>query len=150
MGNQKKIILTMFFIAIFTFIVAASSLYVQREISSGNVCGCLIPIPLFIPFLAALGIFIGTLVFYLLSPRQGIDKKLILNFFEGEEKQVIELLLANKELSQSKISKLSGLGKVKTFRLIGRLVSKGVVVKEKRGKVIFVRLNDKIFTWAQQ
>jgi len=52
-------------LSIFVFIVAISSLYVQIQIVEGNICGCLIPLPLFIPFIASVGLFIGTLSFYL-------------------------------------------------------------------------------------
>ncbi|MCK4730496.1 MAG: hypothetical protein KAT28_04205 [Candidatus Aenigmarchaeota archaeon] len=145
MEQEKKLILGILILSIFVFIVAASSMYVQTEISSGNVCGCAVPIPIFIPFLASIGLFIGTLLYYLFFPKHEnkIDKKIILNFFEKEEKEIMGKLIENKgSCLQSKLTRETSLSKVQVFRILENLVKKNIVNKESYGKTNTVKLNE--------
>jgi len=145
MEQEKKLILGILILSVFVFIVAASSLYVQTEISSGNICGCAIPIPIFIPFLASIGLLIGTLVYYFFFPKyeNKIDKKIILNFFEKEEKEIITKLIDNKgSCLQSKLTRETSLSKVQVFRILENLVKRDIVSKESYGKTNIIKLND--------
>jgi len=148
MEYAKKIILGMMSISLFVLIVGISSFYVQIQIETGNVCGCLIPIPVFIPFLASVGLFIGTLVYYFFTPRlegKKIDKNVILRVFDSDEKDIINFLLENKgKTTQSKIAKGTSLSKVKVFRIIERLIKKGVVLKSPLGKTNLIALNESL------
>jgi len=148
MEDAKKIILGMMSISLFVLIVGISSFYVQIQIETGNVCGCLIPIPVFIPFLASVGLFIGTLVYYFFTPRlegKKIDKNVILRVFDSDEKDIINFLLENKgKTTQSKIAKGTSLSKVKVFRIIERLIKKGVVLKSPLGKTNLIALNESL------
>ncbi len=148
MEDAKKIILGMMSISLFVLIVGISSFYVQIQIETGNVCGCLIPIPVFIPFLASVGLFIGTLVYYFFTPRlegKKIDKNVILRVFDSDEKDIINFLLENKgKTTQSKIAKGTSLSKVKVFRIIERLIKKGVVLKSPLGKTNLITLNESL------
>lgn len=148
MEYAKKIILGMMSISLFVLIVGISSFYVQIQIETGNVCGCLIPIPVFIPFLASVGLFIGTLVYYFFTPRlegKKIDKNVILRVFDSDEKDIINFLLENKgKTTQSKIAKGTSLSKVKVFRIIERLIKKGVVLKSPLGKTNLITLNESL------
>ena len=143
--NQSHIVVVILLISVFTFVVAVSSLYVQSEISSGHACGCFIPISLFIPFLASIGLFIGTLVFYLLMPNSmKLNKKVVLRFLEPSERAICNIVIDRDEVSQAMLTRLSGMNKVKVFRVIERLVSRGILVKEKHGKVNMIHLNKDI------
>jgi uncharacterized membrane protein len=151
METTKKIILGTLILAVFTFIVAASSLYVQTEIQQGNVCGCIIPLPLFLPFLASVGLFIGTLIYYLFSPRFEIKqnkKDFVVNLLDllgSDESKIIRVLIDNNcELSQAKIAKLTNLNKVKVFRILENLRKRNIIEKQKRGKTNIIVLNEKI------
>ena len=75
MDSSRKIVYGILILSMFVFIISVISLYVQVTIESGDACGCLIPLPFFIPFVGSTGLFIGTLIFYLFSPR--IDKRAI-------------------------------------------------------------------------
>ncbi len=146
MEQSKKIIFGILLVSIFVLIVSISSLYVQTEISSGNACGCFIPIPIFIPFIASIGLFIGTIVYYLLSPRfdRKVDKKSLLDFLEGEERKIFKIILEKPEINQAELVRESGLSKVKVSRVLKRFKSRGLVEKETIGKINIVKLKEKI------
>jgi len=143
MNDQKKIVLAMLVISIFVLIVALSSFYVQIQIETGNICGCVIPIYLFIPLLASIGLFIGTMFYYLLSPKfEKINEDVILNLFDSDEKIIVETLIKNHgKATQAKITKLTGLSKVKVHRVLERLENKNVISKIKERKVNIITLN---------
>jgi len=147
MNDSKKIIFGILILSIFVLIVSTTSLYVQTHISSGNLCGCFIPIPLFIPFIASIGLFIGTLTYYLLSPRfdkNRLDKKFLLNFFDGEERNIFEVILEKNEITQAELVKRTGLSKVKVFRILKRFENKGLIEKTSLGKTNLIKLNKEI------
>jgi len=147
MNDAKKIVFGILILSIFILVVSISSLYVQTKISSGNVCGCFIPIPLFIPFIASIGLFIGTLIYYLLSPKfdkKKIDKNSLLNFLEGDERKVMELLIEKKEITQAEIVRKTNLSKVKVFRILKRFENRGLIEKSSIGKTNMIILSESI------
>jgi uncharacterized membrane protein len=143
---QKKILFGILLITIFIFMVALSSLYVQFQIDNENVCGCLIPVSLFIPLLACIGLFMGTLIYYLISPRfeaKKIDTGTLLKLLDADDSKLISIIISNKgEISQSKLGKMSGMSKVKVFRTIENLKRKGIVEKSPHGKTNMIRLGE--------
>jgi uncharacterized membrane protein len=148
MEYHKKIVFGMLVLTVFVLLVALSSLYVQTQIESDNVCGCLIPLPLFIPLLASIGLFIGTLAYYLFSPqfgRESIDPEPILKMLNRDEAEILRAIIKAKgEISQARIGKVTGLSKVKVFRTLDSLKRKGVVEKRAFGKTNMVVLRDDI------
>ncbi|MEM5812440.1 MAG: helix-turn-helix domain-containing protein [Candidatus Aenigmatarchaeota archaeon] len=148
MSPHKKFLTGILILTAFIFVVAISSLYVQIQVSSGNACGCAIPIYLFVPLIGSMGLMIGVLAYYLLSPKfekPPIDKKLLLNFMERNDAAVISALLENKgEMSQADIVRQTGLPKVKVFRIINSLKSKGIITKEQNKKINTIRLSEDI------
>ena len=138
MEDGKKMILGMMLISVFVLMVGISSFYVQTQIEIGNVCGCLIPIPIFIPFLASVGLFIGTLVYYFLSPKfepKKIDKNVFMKIFDNQEKELINHLLKNEgESTQARIVRDTGMSKVRVFRLLENLRKRDIVSKVPHGK----------------
>ncbi|MCD6367823.1 MAG: MarR family transcriptional regulator [Candidatus Aenigmarchaeota archaeon] len=145
--KRKEIIIGVLIISVFVFVVSLSSLYIQTEISSGNICGCAIPIPLFIPFIASVGLFIGSLIYSLFSPRfkrPKIDKDIFLNFLVDDERKVFDIILSEKVVTQSEIVKRSGLSKVKVFRILRRFEDKGLIEKERDRKTNLIRLSEDI------
>jgi uncharacterized membrane protein len=143
MDQSKKLVLAMLTITIFVLVVAISSFYVQMQIETGNMFGCAVLIPLFVPLLASIGLFIGTMIYYLLSPRfEKIDKDVVLNIFDEGEREVIKNLLENKgELPQAEIVRTTGLPKVKVHRILKRLESKKIITKERNRKINIIKLN---------
>ncbi len=142
---ENKAIIGMLILSIFAFVLAASSLYVQIHVQKGNLCGCFIPLPLFIPFVGSIGLFIGTLAFYLISPptKQKKNTQIVLKLLDEDEAKVMETILKNKgKATQSEITKELNFPKVKTFRIIERLKSKGIVKKEGKGRIKSIELSD--------
>ncbi len=144
MKTERKIVLGVLVLSIFLFIVAVSSLYVQMQIESGNICGCVIPLYLFIPFLASLGLFIGTLIYHMLSPERGKpDLRPVLKFLDEEHRRVIEFVIDNGgEVKQADIVRVTGIPKVRVFRILQSLASKGILTKERDRKTNIIRLNE--------
>jgi uncharacterized membrane protein len=146
MNPQKKFLTGMLVLTAFIFVVALSSLYVQMQIESGNVCGCAIPLYLFIPLLGSIGLFIGVMAYYLLSPRferPVVDKSQLLSFLGRDEASVIRVLLEHKgEVPQAEIVRQTGLPKVKVFRVLHSLKARGIITKEQNKKVNIVRLSE--------
>lgn len=106
-----------------------------------------------LPFIAFVGLFIGILVYYILSDKL-IQKehslknnaKIILNFLKPEERKVIETLLEKGgSVQQYELSHLPSLNKVKTHRILLNLEQKGIIHKEKLGKINKIVLNKELY-----
>jgi len=143
----KKLIISVIMISGFIFGVSFSTLYAQVHIAEGTACSCTLPIPLLIPTFSSLGVFIGSIVYYMLSPAiskevRKVDTKTILDLLEPGEREVVRRLVESKgEVSQSKLS--NEFGKVKVFRLLESLKNRGIVEKVPYGKTNKIRLNEK-------
>ena len=106
-----------------------------------------------LPFIAFIGLLIGTLVYYIMSDKiiqkeQSLQKntKVILNFLTGQERKVIETLLENDgKVQQYELSHLPDLNKLKTHRILVNLEQKGVIHKEKLGKINKIVLNKELY-----
>ena len=71
--------------------------------------------------------------------------KTILNFLSYNEKKLINKLIEQKGTAlQSEISRIEGLGKVKTHRLVKDLERKGVITVEKYGNTNRINLSDNL------
>jgi len=147
MNFGRKIILATAIVAGFVFLVSITTLYIQTQIAEKGFCP--IPLPFLVPAFASLGIFIGSLTYYLtfIKMEESKEKRseiisTLLEILQSDEKEIIKMLLENKgEVLQSKISR--SLGKVKAFRVIESLMKRGVVVKEPYGKTNKIKLNEK-------
>lgn len=106
-----------------------------------------------LPFIAFIGLLIGTIVYYIMSDKvvqreQSLKKnsKIILNFLTGQERKVIEALLENNgKVQQYELSHLPNLNKLKTHRILANLEQKGIIHKEKLGKINKIVLNKELF-----
>jgi uncharacterized membrane protein len=146
MHPQKKFLTGMLVITVFILIVSLAALYVQIQVSSGNACNCEIPLYVLVPIIGAMGLFIGVLSYYLLSPRfekPPVDKSQLLAFLQRDESAVMKIILDNKgEVSQAEIVRQTGLPKVKVFRVLHSLKLRGIITKEQNKKVNIVRLSE--------
>jgi uncharacterized membrane protein len=146
MNPQKKFLSGMLVITVFILIVSLAALYVQIQVSSGNACNCSIPLYVLVPIIGAMGLFIGVLSYYLLSPRfekPAVDKSQLLSFLDRDEASVMKVILENKgEVPQAEIVRQTGLPKVKVFRVLHSLKLRGIVTKEQNKKVNIVKLSE--------
>jgi len=104
------------------------------------------------PVFVALGIVIGAVAFYLLTENKKTEyvevkpnPEAILNLLPKEERKVISKIAeeGGKAL-QSEISMLEGMGKVKSHRVIDKLVKRGIIEKEQHGKTNLVKLSKEL------
>jgi len=140
----RRVIQTMLVLSIFTFIVAVTSLYVQMQMQ--NLGACTIPLPLFIPFIACLGLFIGTLIYSLMAPVKvkGIDVDAICKLLEADEAKVIRAILTHEDLTQARLARITNLNKVRVFRILQRLERRGVIKKVRKGKTNKILLSEEV------
>ena len=113
------------------------------------------PMPMFyfIPVIGFSGLLVGTLVYYILSEKIIIKEKqlennteIIMKLLDSNEKYVIKKLLEeNGKVHQIELNYLPNMTKVKTHRILKRLEQRGVIKKEKLGKINVIRLEDSIY-----
>ena len=150
MELDKKLIVAVMLITAFIFGVSFSTLYAQTHIVKGTACTCLLPVPLLLPTFSSLGLFIGSLVYYLLLPKieESKDKKIesfksFLNLLNHDERTVLSKILDNGgKVTQSRIS--ADLGKVRAFRTIQNLIKRGILEKEPYGKTNLIKLSERM------
>ncbi len=149
MENRKKVIIVLMLLTAFIFAVSFSTLYAQTNIAAGTACSCTLPIPVLIPTFSSLGVFIGSLVYYLMFPkieenREKVveDKKVLLDMLRADEREFVKEIVENDgKITQSKLSQK--FGKVKTFRILESLRKRAIVEKERYGKTNVVQLSEK-------
>ena len=149
--EHKNLLIVIMVIAIFVFIVSLASLYTQRVIACGETATCTIPLPFLIPITASMGLFVGTLVFYLMESQ--IKKKdikltkssnIIARLFNEEEKRILKLIAENNELTQAKITSLAEMPRLKVFRIIEKLKDKDMIEKKEKGKLRIIKIKEDI------
>ncbi len=151
MLKSKQLLISVMIIAIFLFIISFASLYTQRHISCGSTQTCTIPIPFLIPISASLGLFIGTLVYYLmvgrLTQKNTYLKKyhrIIGNLLEKEEKELLNIIKDKKEITQAKLTSITNMSRVKVFRTVKKLQQKNLIEKEEHGKKRIIKIKKEL------
>lgn len=106
-----------------------------------------------IPFFAFIGLFVGTVVYYIMADRivhqetvLQKNTRIILKFLNPLERKVVDTILENGgKVQQYELSHLPNLNKVKTHRILKNLEDKGIIAKERLGKVNRVVLNRELY-----
>lgn len=149
-AEAKRIILALSFVVGFMFIISVTTNYVGENYGISDSCSCRISLPLIIFMLSSLGIFVGSLTYYILSISYSRERKSLisgiqktLDFLGNDERKLLSLLIDNSgQLSQSRITELTDMDKVKVSRLVSRLEEKGIIIKEKSGMTNELTLAD--------
>jgi uncharacterized membrane protein len=110
------------------------------------------PMLYFVPVIAFVGLLVGFFVYYILAERIDvkqhqlkINTRILLNLLEpGEKKAVEKILEEGGKVHQSEISYLPSLNKVKTHRILNRLEQRGIIRRERLGKINMIRLEQGI------
>lgn len=118
--------------------------YIYDRQAEGNT-----PFYYFIPIFAFFGIAVGALIYYIMSgdleEKEKIieyDTELILKLLNPEERKVMRKIVENEgKVQQIEITYMEGYTKVKAHRIIESLVQKGILEKEKLGKMRLIRMN---------
>ncbi|MFA5106625.1 MAG: hypothetical protein WC506_06730 [Candidatus Micrarchaeia archaeon] len=106
----------------------------------------------YFPAFVLLGFVFGVMAAYLYFekkidvPGPHIDrKKAFLSVLGADESKVLEKILeGGGQAMQASVSRLEGLGKVKTHRTVEKLVRRGVLVKEQVGKTNLLKLKKEL------
>ena len=106
-----------------------------------------------IPFFAFIGLFVGTVVYYVMADRIAQQEvtlakntRIILKFLSTLERKVVDTLLeGGGKVPQYELSHLPDLNKVKTHHILKGLEEKGVLTKEHLGKVNRIVLNAELY-----
>lgn len=105
-----------------------------------------------VPIFILSGIVIGALVFFFMTTKLDDKKKdlkkitkTLMQFLNKEEKLVVQKILENNgKVFQSEISRIEGIGKLKSHRILQKLSDRGVIEIEKYGKTNIVKLAENI------
>ncbi len=149
MKPKNKSILVLLFIVIFIFLVSTISAYYDIKAKEGQLCGCKPSLSIIITLLSSSGIAVGIILSNIITQGEEIKKQEIdvlpfLDFLENDERIIISKLIKNNgRISQAKLNKIEGFNRVKVHRIIEKLKAKGIIFKEKKGKVNKILLNSK-------
>lgn len=122
-----------------TLLVAYETYHVQQIISSGNVCGCSFPVPLYIPTFFAVGVVTGVALLLLFSRtgQRNYDLDGIARLFEKEEEWfIVRSILERGSVLQSEVSER--FGKVRASRAAAALEARDVIRRERVGKTYVI------------
>ena len=111
------------------------------------------PLYYFIPIFGFFGIVVGALVYYIMSGDVERKEKVliqntsvVMQLLAPEERKVIKKMVENQgKLQQIEITYMEGFTKVKAHRIIESLVQKGIIEKEKLGKMRQLYLNKDLY-----
>ncbi len=153
---RKQIFISMVIISIFIFLVTVL-VFVYALSSKGEA------IPSFLqPFLeyhihfmvimGIFGVFSGLVSHNILNAT--IEKQrtvvktnteIIMKFLSPEEREIVNLLMSKDGITtQSEISKLPGMSRLKAHRIVKKLEGRGVVHVEKYGKINMIRIVEEL------
>ena len=147
--EKKKILRNLLLVAaiifFFVFIVAFSVYYISDAINSGST-GSPVPIPLIAVLLSSLGFFVGTLIYYILTTRfSETEAKINENVFETlaflppDERKIIKAVI-KQPTTQANLARTTRMTRVKTHRVVQRLIERDVLKKDKN----IIELNEKL------
>ena len=141
-------------------IAASHFLWTTASLVQGGTCapgGCpheaqLLFLIEVIPLLVGFGIMAGAGTFYFTSQKVAAreetlkkNTEILLRFLNRDERVVINRLIENHGRAlQAEITRLPGLSKVKSHRIIKRLIERGVLEKEDFGKTNVVRFTKEV------
>jgi len=149
MKPKNKAVFTLLSIVVFIFLVSTISAYYDIKAREGQLCGCKPSLSIIITLLSSAGIAVGIVLSNVITQGEEIKKQEIdvfpfLDFLESDERMIILKLIENKgRISQARLNKLDGFSRVKVHRIIEKLKAKGIIFKERTGKVNKIILNSK-------
>ena len=156
MDIRKKILLGIVITSVFIFLVTVL-VFVYALSSQGEA----VP-TIFEPFLhyhihfmvvmGLFGVFSGIVTYNVLSATLDKQKKvinanlgIIMKFLSSEDREVINLLMQKQGMTtQSEVSRLPGMSRLKAHRVIKKLESHGLVHIEKHGKINIIHMIEEL------
>ena len=102
-----------------------------------------------IPVFMGGGAILGALALYLfyeksMPTEKEHDATAALSLMEKDEGKIVKRIVEEGgRITQSEVSRIEGIGKVKAHRILERLEKRGVLAKERYGKTNMIKLSDK-------
>ncbi len=111
------------------------------------------PFYYFIPIFGFFGLAVGALVYYIINGDVERKEKVliqntsvVMQLLAPEERKVIKKIVENHgKIQQIEITYMEGFTKVKAHRIIESLVQKGIIEKEKLGKMRQLHMNKDLY-----
>ncbi|MEM2963127.1 MAG: winged helix-turn-helix transcriptional regulator [Candidatus Anstonellales archaeon] len=153
MENINKVIAGILVTAFFIFLITALSFVYVASIEGAEIPSLFQPfLQYHVEFMIIMGLvgFVAGIVIYnnLISTIQRQKKTnvgIVMKFLEDKEREILELLLKRDGMTtQSEISRLPGMNRLKAHRIVKKLEKRGIIYIEKNGKVNMVRLIDEL------
>jgi len=160
MDKNKKIIIAIVILIAFLYIVFS----IGDLVSHANSDTCSVVVGLCpheeqldflvtaIPIMVSIAIIVGALIYYLMAERvetkqKGLVKntEVLLKFLSSDERKLVNLLMENNgKILQAEVTRLPGMSKLKSHRVVQKLIDKEVIGKEKIGKTNIIRFTKEI------
>ncbi|HLC68485.1 MAG TPA: hypothetical protein VJH24_01485 [Candidatus Bilamarchaeaceae archaeon] len=156
-AKDKRLMVGMGLIAAFLFIVTVGlSVYESQQPREALACEhvqAVMPLFNLLPILSTFGVVVGMGAYYIMSQKietkeETIKKsgEVILRFLDSDEKKVVSRLLGNHgKVLQAEITRMDGMSKVKSHRVVKRMLKKGVIEVEGFGKTNIVKLPQELW-----
>ncbi len=156
MDSRKQVVLALVIVSIFIFLVSVLVFVYALSVEGSNVPSFLV---LFLQYhihfmvlMGLFGVFSGLIVYRITSTTIERQQKaaranmnIILKFLSDPEKDLVKLMLEKGGMTtQSEISKLPYMTRLKAHRIVKRLEGRGLVHVEKHGKINMVRIVDEL------
>jgi uncharacterized membrane protein len=156
--QNKKLIVGIILIVAFVYIVFTVANIIQSsnennqctDLESGEICphkeqlNFLIGV---LPLIASTALIVGAGIYYLMASKVEIKQEslkknanILLKFLNEDEKKLVNLLIENNgKALQAEVSRLPGMTKVKSHRVVQKLIDKGVIEREEFGKTRIIK-----------
>jgi hypothetical protein len=105
-----------------------------------------------LPLIISVAVLAGAGIYYFMSGQ--IEKKqlvvknnidILLKFLNVDERKLVNLLIENNgKVLQAELTRLPGMSKVKSHRIVQRLIDRGVIEKETLGKTNIIKFTKEI------
>jgi len=105
-----------------------------------------------VPLIASIAVIVGALVYYLMGERMESkdnslkkNTEILLKFLSLDEKKLVNALIeSDGKVLQAEITRLPGMTKVKSHRVVQKLLDRGVIEKDSVGKTNIIRFSKEI------
>ncbi len=156
MDSRKQILLGIVVISVFVLLVALLVFVYSLSAEGERVPLLLVPFLQyhvhFMVLMALFGVLAGLTAYHLLNLTLEQEKKvvktnvdIIMKFLGPDEQEVVELLRKKEgRTTQSEISRLPGMTRLKAHRIVKKLAARGLVHVERDRKINIVRLVDEL------
>ncbi len=156
MDQKEKMVAGIVVVSFFIFLITGLAFVYSTSSEGGAVPGIFQPLLQYhVEFMALMGLFgffSGLVVYSVLGSEIQKHKRvakanigIIMKFLDEREGELVSLLLKKGGMTtQSEISRLPGMTRLKAHRMVKRLEQRGILHVEKYGKVNMVRIIDEL------